>query len=98
MLALAAGSVDVRVSALSKAGANIGSEPCAGLRRNLSHGSNQSELATPKIMKKSLHPTRVMSMPPSNVPKAGPEAWPAEMSELARPRWISDKWREMILL
>jgi len=35
--------------ALSRAGANIGSEACAGLRRNLSHGSNQSELATRKL-------------------------------------------------
>src|SRR5258706_15779236 len=68
------------------------------LRRNFSHGNSQSELASPRMIKKSLQPMRAMSIPPTKVPNAGPEAWSAEISELARPRWSSEKWREMILL
>src|ERR1700719_1674740 len=78
----------------------VGSD-CAvgmGFRMNLSQGSSQSELATPNTMKKILQPAWARSMPPRSVPTAGPEACPAEMSELARPRCDSEKWREMILL
>ncbi len=56
------------------------------VRMNLIQGNSQRELAMPSTMKKSLQPTRAMSMPPRSVPKAGPKACPAEMSELARPR------------
>src|ERR1700674_2225909 len=81
-------------------GTGIGSDGAVGIgfRRNLSHGTSQSELATPKTMKKILQPAWARSMPPRSVPTAGPEACPAEMNELARPRWDSEKWREMILL
>src|ERR1700688_4083916 len=69
-----------------------------GFRRNLSQGISHSELATPNTTKKSLQPAWAMSIPPSRVPTAGPQAWPAEMSELARPRCDSEKRREIILL
>lgn len=69
-----------------------------GFRRNLSQGISHSELAMPKTTKKSRHPAWAISIPPRSVPTAGPQAWPAEMRELARPRCDSEKWREMILL
>src|ERR1700688_5229478 len=70
----------------------------AGFRRNLSQGISHSELATPNTTKKSRQPAWAMSNPPRSVPTAGPQAWPAEMRELARPRCDSEKWREIILL
>src|SRR6266478_3564328 len=81
-------------------GASVGFDSVVrtGLRRYFSHGNSQSELATPNTTKQSLQPTWAMSIPPRSVPTAGPEACPAEMSELARPRCNSEKLREMILL
>src|SRR5260370_39289046 len=93
-----AGSVDGGTASGLCSGAELNGAGAAGCRRTWSHGNSQSALATPSTMKKSLQPARAMSMPPISVPTAGPQAWPAEMSELARPRWDSEKWREMILL
>src|SRR6267143_6478702 len=105
MVALAAGSQlgssslwVSRIPALPEVRVGSDSVVGTGLRRYFSHGNNQSELATPNATKKSLQPTWAMTSPPRSVPTAGPEAWPAEMMELARPRWDSEKRREIILL
>src|ERR1700680_306923 len=87
-----------KMLALRGTGGVLGCAVGIGFRRNLSQGSSQSELPTPNTTKKSLQPAWARSRPPRSVPTAGPEAWPAEMSELARPRCDSEKWREMILL
>src|SRR5260370_28641388 len=96
MVALAAGWLVGEIAVLS--GLGIESLTVAGLLRNFSQGNNHNELATPNTTKKSLQPTWAMSIPPRSVPTAGPEACPAEMSELARPRWNSEKIRERSLV
>src|ERR1700676_1778333 len=86
------------MSARLPASVGCGSLRGADFRRYFSQGKSQSKLAKPNTMKESLQPTRAISIPPRRVPTAGPEAWPAQMNELARPRCDSEKWREMILL
>src|ERR1700758_4783828 len=87
-----------RASAASTTAFASGSPGGFGFRRYFNHGKSQSKLATPNTIKESLQPMRAISSPPRSVPTAGPEAWPAQTNELARPRCDSAKRREMILL
>jgi hypothetical protein len=45
----------------------------------------------PRTQKKDRQPNRDISTPPSNMPKAGPQASPEAMIEFAEARWAAGK-------
>src|SRR5260370_38836237 len=57
--------------------------PC-GIHRT--HGKSQTRLMKPRTTKKDRQPNRDISTPPSNMPKAGPQASPAAMIAFAEAR------------
>ena len=67
----------------------------SGIHAN--QGTSQAMLTTPRTMKKERHPNRAKSVPPKNVPKAGPHPTPAAMGAFANPRPTSGTCRTSIL-
>src|SRR5277367_6244521 len=61
-----------------------------GIQRN--QGKSQSSVMEPRTTKKGRHPYRDISVPPSNMPKAGPQASPDAMIEFADARREAGKY------
>src|ERR1700688_3091529 len=77
--------------------------PVAGLaartRRDIhiNHVTNQPRPPRPSARKKSRHPKRPTTAPPTSMPIAGPRERPDMIAELANPRRLSAKWLPRIL-
>src|SRR5258708_7079461 len=60
-----------------------------GIHRN--QGKSQRKLIRPTAIKNERQPNLAINIPPSSMPKAGPQASPDAITELANPRWDSGK-------